>query len=71
MRNIYIQLPSEALERLRELAQREFRDPKAQAAVLILDGLDREGQGVDVRASGSLRSAARTRRPTDTSKVEP
>lgn len=71
MRNIYVQLPSEALERLRELARREFRDPRAQAAVLILDGLDREGQGVDLQASGSWRGAARTRRPTDTLKVEP
>jgi hypothetical protein len=71
MRNIYVQLPSEAVERLRELARREFRDPKAQAAVLILDGLDREGQGVDLQTSGSSAGAARTRRSTDKSKVEP
>lgn len=43
MRSIYVPLPEGAAERLRELARRELRDPKAQAARLILDGLDRAG----------------------------
>lgn len=57
MRNLYVPLPSEAVERLRELASREFRDPKAQAAVLILDGLRRAGLPVPVE-SGARRDAA-------------
>lgn len=41
MRTIYIALPIGALERLRDLAQREFRGAKEQAVVLILEGLER------------------------------
>lgn len=48
MRSIYIPLPEGATDRLWELARREMRDPKAQAAVLILDGLRRAGLPVDV-----------------------
>jgi hypothetical protein len=47
MRSIYVPLPEGATDRLVELAHREMRDPKAQAAVLILDGLKRAG--LDVR----------------------
>lgn len=50
MRNLYVPLSGEAVERLRELARREFRDPKAQAAVLILDGLRRAGLPVPVES---------------------
>lgn len=42
-RNIYVSLPDGATARLVELARRELRDPRAQAAVLILDGLRRAG----------------------------
>ena len=45
MRSIYIAIPTEAAERLRELAHRERRSPRQQAAVLVLAGLDREGTG--------------------------
>ena len=41
MRSIYVPLPEAAIPSLVELAQRELRDPKAQAAWLILDGLRR------------------------------
>lgn len=47
MRSIYVPLPAMAAERLRELARRELRDPRSQAAVLILDGLRRAGLPVD------------------------
>ena len=39
VRNLYVPLPEPALERLRELARRELRDTKAQAAYFILAGL--------------------------------
>ena len=42
MRTIYVALPTEAFERLRDLAQKEFRGPKEQAVVLILAGLERD-----------------------------
>lgn len=47
MRSIYVPLPPGADEQLRELARRELRDPKEQAAWLILDGLKRAGLPVD------------------------
>jgi hypothetical protein len=43
VRTLYIRLPDGAVERLVELAAREFREPKAQAGVLILEGLRRAG----------------------------
>jgi len=48
MRSIYVPLPEGAGDRLRELARRELRDPREQAAWLILDGLRRAGLPVDV-----------------------
>jgi len=41
MRSIYIALPDEAADRLRELARRELRSPRQQATVLVLAGLER------------------------------
>lgn len=48
MRSIYVPLPEGAADRLRELARRELRDPREQAAWLILDGLKRSGLDVDL-----------------------
>lgn len=48
MRSIYVPLPEGATDRLWTLARREMRDPKAQAAVLILEGLQRAGLPVDL-----------------------
>lgn len=48
MRSIYVPLPEDAGDRLRELARRELRDPREQAAWLILDGLRRAGLDVDL-----------------------
>jgi len=41
MRNIYVRLDPETIERLRRLADAELRDTKAQAAILIIEGLRR------------------------------
>jgi len=41
MRTIYVAIPTQDFERLRELAQLEFRGAKEQALVLILEGLER------------------------------
>lgn len=43
MRSIYIAIPDEAADQLRELARREFRAPRQQAAILVLEGLERAG----------------------------
>jgi hypothetical protein len=59
MRSIYVPLPEGAADRLRELARRELRDPREQAAWLILEGLDRSGLPVDLTALE--RSALRPR----------
>ncbi|HYN68824.1 MAG TPA: hypothetical protein VEX41_01275 [Candidatus Eisenbacteria bacterium] len=59
MRTIYVPLPEDAAERLRELARREMRDPRSQASWLILDGLRRAGSDPELRADdvASLRPA--------------
>lgn len=41
MRSIFITIPDDAADKLRELARREFRAPRQQAAVLVLAGLKR------------------------------
>jgi hypothetical protein len=46
VRSIHVPLPEAAIPSLVELARRELRDPKAQAAALILDGLRRAGLDV-------------------------
>jgi hypothetical protein len=43
MRSIYIAIPDDAADKLRELARREFRAPRQQAAVLVLAGLRHAG----------------------------
>lgn len=64
MRSIYVPLPEGAADRLRELARRELRDPKAQAAVLILEGLRRAGLpvGPDSPDVAALRVPAEAKR---------
>jgi hypothetical protein len=42
MSSFYISLPADAADRLRELAWRERRSPRQQAAVLVLAALERE-----------------------------
>jgi len=51
MRAIYVPLPEGVADRLRELARREMRDPREQAAWLILDGLRRSELDPDLRTS--------------------
>ena len=44
MRPIYVPLPDEPTRRaLVNVAEREFRDPRAQAAKFIVEGLQRAG----------------------------
>lgn len=61
MRSIYVPLPEGAADRLRVMAQREMRDPKAQASWLILDGLKRAGLDVEL-ASRERPALARVER---------
>ena len=42
MHSISIAIPAEAADRLRDLARRERRSPRQQAAVLVLAALERE-----------------------------
>jgi hypothetical protein len=49
MRSIYIAIPDDAAEKLRELARREFRAPRQQAAILVLAGLKHAGLDADER----------------------
>lgn len=45
MRSLYIAIPDEAALKLRELARRELRAPRQQAAILVLEGLERAELG--------------------------
>jgi hypothetical protein len=47
VRSIYVPLSDAAVRALRALAARELREPKQQAAALILDGLLRAGLMVE------------------------
>jgi hypothetical protein len=49
MRSIYIAISDDAADKLRELARREFRAPRQQAAVLVLAGLERAGLDLELR----------------------
>ena len=51
MRSLNVAIPDEAAERLRELAAREFRGPRQQAAILIIEGLRRAGFDVELRSA--------------------
>jgi hypothetical protein len=50
LRTIVVPLPEEATDPLRELARRELRTPKAQACVVILEGLRRAGMDPGLRS---------------------
>jgi len=52
VRPIYVQLPDEQTRRaLVNVAESEFRDPRAQAAKFIVEGLKRVGALTDDRPS--------------------
>lgn len=65
MRSIYIAIPDDAADKLRELARREFRAPRQQAAILVLAGLERAGLDPetppDERAEQLVAKPSRTR----------
>jgi hypothetical protein len=60
MRSIYISLPADAADRLRELAWRERRSPRQQAAVLVLAALERDAETAARREKQSPRRRTRT-----------
>jgi hypothetical protein len=41
--SVYVRLPEPAREALYDLAEREWRDPRDQAALFIMEGLKRAG----------------------------
>lgn len=59
MSSFYISLPADAADRLRELAWRERRSPRQQAAVLVLAALEREDAGAARSAEPAPRTARR------------
>ena len=63
MHSISIALPAEAADRLRELARRERRSPRQQAAVLVLAALDREDSCSDPQADRERPAEARPANP--------
>ena len=42
-RSLYVPLPTDAREALIDLAIREYRDPREQAAYFVVEGLKRAG----------------------------
>lgn len=60
MRSIYISLPADAADRLRDLAWRERRSPRQQAAVLVLAALERDAEAAARREKPAPRRRTRT-----------
>ncbi len=54
MRKVWVPLPSDAWDRLLILADQELRDPRQQAAILILEGLEQ----------AAIHDSTSVRRPT-------
>lgn len=59
MRSINISIPAEAADRLRELAWRERRSPRQQAAVLVLAALERDVETAARRTKPARRTPER------------
>ena len=68
MRSIYISIPEDAADRLRDLARRERRSPRQQAAVLVMAALEREDSGADPQPDRERPPEAR---PANPSEVKP
>jgi len=47
MTSLYIAIPTEAAEKLRELAHRDLRSPRNQAAVLLVEAIHRAVQDLE------------------------
>ena len=58
MRSIYIAIPDDAADKLRELARREFRAPRQQATILVLAGLERAELDRDQRPEEAVEPPA-------------
>ena len=58
MHSISIAIPAEAADRLRELARRERRSPRQQAAVLVLAALSATAPSRSTPAGARRRPAA-------------
>ncbi len=67
MPTFYIALPDDAADRLRELARRERRSPRQQAAVLVIAALEREdassGRQPDCEGAPGARPATAKAKP--------
>lgn len=50
IRTIVVPVPEDAADQLRDLARRELRTPRAQACLLILEGLRRAGMKPEGRS---------------------
>jgi hypothetical protein len=51
MRALYVPVPDETMERLREIGAREWRSPKEQAGLFIAEGVERRLTGDAVKAA--------------------
>jgi hypothetical protein len=68
MHSISIAIPAEAVDRLRDLARRERRSPRQQAAVLVIAALEREDSCSDRQPDREQRLDSR---PANSSGVKP
>lgn len=63
MRSITVAIPDEAAARLEDLAAREFRRPKDQAAVLLMDAIERAtGRATSDQVNAFIRAQASRKR---------
>jgi hypothetical protein len=65
MHSLSIALPAEAADRLRDLARRERRSPRQQAAVLVLAALERDAEATAGREKPGRETARRAAPATE------
>lgn len=51
MRSIVVPVPDGVAARVADIARAEFRTPKAQALVLLMEALAQRGQSVDLKSA--------------------
>lgn len=54
---IYVRVPPDLLRKLREIGEREFRSPKEQASVLLIEAVERRLS--EIRAAEAEQARAR------------
>jgi hypothetical protein len=67
MRSITLAIPDTAAAKLAEIARRQYRAPRQQAAALLVDAIEKAGLAADANAAASIAKAE----PRDAGELDP